>query len=476
MHNLPFARLATSLTAGLLCACHSAPTPVSGEARPRNVILMMADDLASNDLSCYGGRNIRTPHLDAFARDALRLTSYYAGSAVCTPSRMALLSGSYPARLGWRWGVLGYGFAPGTGMSPAVYTVAEAFRDAGYRTAMAGKWHLGEGEMSPTAQGFDSAFYIRMSNNQNRDMFRDRDLVQADWDNGTLTEAFAAEAIRVIAADRDEPFFLYLPWSAPHFPAQPHPDWSGRSGDTRAARYKDVVEELDHRVGEVLAALERAGKADDTIVIFTSDNGRQRGQQAEHPDPLYSGEKWQSLEGGTRVPCIVRCPDLIAGGVSDQLVSAMDLFPTLAAACGLEVALPSDAQRLDGVDQWSALTGAQSERRRRSELLYWHGRGSATALRVGRWKLRFHAEDQQPADPPLAGGPALYDLEADPREQRDVAERHPARVAAMRARARQLLEEVYADQVPLGCPPGAARSPTPRTAREVWGPWLSTAR
>ena len=233
-------RAAVACAALLLAGCH-APTH-RDPARPRNVILMMADDLASNDLSCYGGRNIQTPHLDAFAAESLRLTDYYAGSAVCTPSRMALLSGSYPARLGWRRGVLGYGFARGTGMSTNVHTIAEAFRDAGYHTAMAGKWHLGDGAMRPEAQGFDSSLYIRMSNNQNRDMYRDGALVQKDWDNRTLTEAFAEEALRVIEADRDAPFFLYLPWSAPHFPAEPHPDWAGRSGSTRAAQYKDVVE------------------------------------------------------------------------------------------------------------------------------------------------------------------------------------------------------------------------------------------
>jgi arylsulfatase A len=133
-----------------------------------NVILMMADDLAIEDLSCYGSTRIETPHIDQLADEGLKLTGFYAGNPVCSPSRMALLSGSYPARLGWRWGVLGYGFAPGTGMSPEVVTIAEAFRENGYHTAMSGKWHLGEENMSPGAQGFDSSYYITMSNNQNR--------------------------------------------------------------------------------------------------------------------------------------------------------------------------------------------------------------------------------------------------------------------------------------------------------------------
>ena len=196
-----FSILLIVLTAGTL------PTRAQAQTRP-NVILMMADDLANEDLSCYGGTRIKTPNIDQLAGEGLKLTSYYAGNPVCSPSRMALLSGSYPARLGWRWGVLGYGFAPKTGMSPRVYTMAEAFRDAGYRTAITGKWHLGDQNMSPENQGFDSAYYIRMSNNQNRDMFRDGKLVQEKWDNRLLTQTFAEEAIRVIKEDSDKPFFL----------------------------------------------------------------------------------------------------------------------------------------------------------------------------------------------------------------------------------------------------------------------------
>ncbi len=459
------------VAAATLVACR-APAPEAAPRRP-NVILMMADDLASNDLFCYGGRNIATPCIDRLARGSLRLTSYYAGSAVCTPSRMALLSGAYPARLGWRWGVLGYGFPPKTGMSPDVYTVAEAFRDAGYFTAMTGKWHLGDGAMQPGSQGFSSSLYIRMSNNQNRDMYRDGALVAADWDNRLLTETFTQEAIRVIEEPRDEPFFLYVPFSAPHFPAQPHPEWSGRSGATRPDKYKDVVEELDARVGELLDALRRAGKADDTIVVFTSDNGRQRGQQAATPDPLFRGMKWQSLEGGTRVPCIVSAPSRVKPGVCDELVSAMDLFPSLAAACRVPVTPPRGAQRLDGVDLWSVFAGGSAERAAgRRELLYWHGRGQATALRSGAWKLRFHAGDENPKDPPLTDGPELYDLARDAYERDDLAAARPELVRSMTARARELLQDVYAHQVSVGALPGAAPKGPPLRAEQVWGPWL----
>jgi arylsulfatase A-like enzyme len=317
-----------------------------------------------------------------------------------------------------------------------------------------------------------------MSNNQNRDMYRDGELIQKKWDNRLLTQTFAQEAIRVINQDADKPFFLYVPWSAPHFPADPHPDWDGKSGDNKSANYTDVVEELDARVGDILDALEKAGKADNTIVVFTSDNGRQSGQQGPHDDPPFSGKKWQSLEGGTRVPCIIRYPKSIqAGRVSNDLVAAIDLYPTLANACFQDsLFLPSEAQKLDGIDLWSSLAQRPDQRRlHRKELLYWHGKGQATAIRVGDWKLFFNAGDQAPNDPQADDVPALYNLKNDPKEQHNLADKHPDKVRAMAARAKALLQDVYNHQVPIGTWPGAEPPDEPLEARSVWGAWLNTA-
>ena len=432
---------------------------------------MMADDLAAEDLSFNGGSRVRTPRLDKLASEGISLTSYYAGNPVCSPSRMALLSGSYPARLGWRWGVLGYGFPPLTGMSPRVYTMAEAFRDAGYRTAIAGKWHLGVQGMSPGKQGFDSAYYIRMSNNQNRDMMRDGKMVRPEWDNTRLTETFAEECIRVIKQKSDKPFFLYVPWSAPHFPAEPHPDWHGKSGEDKNAMYIDTVAELDQRVGQVLDALDESGKSDNTIVIFTSDNGRQKGQQGPNPKPVYRGMKWQSLEGGTRVPCFVRFPGKIKPGTtSDALIAAIDLYPTLTHACGVAVNLPADAQKMDGVNAWAEITG-RATKPSRTELLYWHGKGQATGIRMGDWKLLFNFGDENPKDPQLTG-PALFNLKDDVKEKTNLASKHPDRVATMMARAKELLTDVYSNQIPLGACEGAEPPKNSLTAEDVWGKWM----
>ena len=440
-------------------------------ARP-NVILMLADDLAMEDLSCFGSKRIETPRIDKLAGEGLRLDNYYSGSAVCTPSRMALLSASYPARLGWRWGVVGYGLAAKTGMSPRVHTVAEAFRDAGYRTAISGKWHLGEQNMSPEHQGFDSAYYLLMSNNQNRDVMRGGKLVHKDRENSRLSETFAEEVIRVIREPDPRPFFIYVPWTAPHFPAEPHPDWRGKSGDDRSAQYTDVVEELDHRIGQILDALEVAGKARDTIVIFTSDNGRQPGQQGPNETPPHRGTKWQSHEGGQRVPCIVRYPGVIpAGGTSHSIVAGMDLFPTLAEACGVGIKLSADAQKLDGVSVWANLIDPSSAPVRQ-EFLYWHGKGEATAIRQGRWKLHFNQGVQSPEDPPLADGPVLHDLEADPMENQNLAATHPDKVKELLAMAKERLGEIYQNAIPIGTWPGVEPPEPPLQAREVWGKWI----
>ena len=445
--------------------------PLQAQSRP-NVILMLADDLANEDLSCYGGKRIRTPHLDKLASEGLKLTSFYAGNPVCSPSRMALLSGAYPSRLGWRWGVLGYGFAPKTGMSPRVYTIAEAFRDAGYRTAMTGKWHVGEKNMRPEDQGFDSVYCIYMSNNQNRDMYRDGKLVREKWDNRLLTETFAEEAIRVIREDSEKPFFLYLPWSAPHFPADPHPDWQGKSGQDTSGKYTDVVEELDDRVGRILDALEEAGKAKNTIVIFTSDNGRQPGQESPDDQPPFRGHKWQSLEGGSRVPFIIRYPDVIRSGKEyPEMVAAIDLFPTLAAACGVEIQLPDKAQKLDGVNAWPNLRGLDSKPAR-NEFLFWHGKGEATAIRQGDWKLVFNEGKQKPEDPALTDGPALYHLKSDPLESANLAKKHPEKVEALLDRAKALLTDVYGNQMPIGTWPGMDPPEPPLKATDVWGRWI----
>ena len=286
-------------------------------AKPPNVILMMADDLGYNDLSCYGSKRQKTPVLDKLATEGLRLTSFYAGATVCTPSRMALLTGAYPPRLGWNGGVVGYGLKPHNGLAPQARTMGEVFKEAGYKTALIGKWHLGDTpELHPMGQGFDLTYFIDKSNNQTKKLWLGRKLEADPFDNRRLTENFIKEAVAFIKSNKKNPFFLYLPFSAPHFPAQSHPDWKGKSAN---ADYGDVVEELDGRIGDLLKVLKDEELEKNTIVVFMSDNGTEPGQRKWGSGEPFRGLKWSALEGGTRVPCIIRFPDVIpAGEVTGQ--------------------------------------------------------------------------------------------------------------------------------------------------------------
>ncbi|QDU92357.1 sulfatase-like hydrolase/transferase [Lignipirellula cremea] len=306
-------------------ACDGAVVSLS----PPNVILIMADDLGYGDLSCFGGDTIDTPVLDRIASEGVRLTDFHARCTVCTPSRMALLTGAYPARVGWSGGVLGYGVKTVNGLAPEALTIAEVFRSAGYATALCGKWHLGDAPtMLPMNQGFDSAYYITMSNNQTKKLYRNGELIEDRFDNRRLTEQFTAEAIKFIQAERNQPFFLYLPYTAPHFPAQAHPDWKGQS---KLIDYGQVVAELDSRIGRILKTLQDRRLDQQTLVIFTSDNGPEPGQKKWARSTPYRGLKWSSLDGGNRVACIVRWPGVIpAGQVRDEIIASIDILPTLA--------------------------------------------------------------------------------------------------------------------------------------------------
>jgi arylsulfatase A-like enzyme len=412
-----------------------------------NVVLMMADDLGYHDLSCYGSGKIRTPQLDKMASEGVRLTSFYTGATVCTPSRMALMTGAYPTRVGWEGGVVGYKIKGQNGLAPNALTIAEVFKGAGYVTAMSGKWHLGDSaELQPLKQGFDSAFYIMRSNNQTTKLWRGEELVADPFDNRRLTERFTGEAIQFIEENRDRPFFLYLPFTAPHFPAQAHPDWKGKSANEA---YGDVVEELDSRIGEILETLKAEQLDRNTIVVFLSDNGPEPGQKKWASAQPYRGLKWSSLEGGTRVPCIVRWPGVVpARRVSDELIAAIDLLPTLAHACGIGIESGSKASpKFDGVNVWQTLIGGEDAAHPRTNLLYWNGWAKLEAIRDGDWKL-FLGEVK---DVPGSGdGPVLIHLKEDPAEQSNLAKENPEKVAAMQALAEKLVADIEAHSIPLG--------------------------
>ena len=417
---------------------------LSAIAQQPNVVLIMADDLGYHDLGCYGHPKIKTPVLDRLAKHGVKLTGFYAGATVCTPSRIALLTGSYPARLGWSKGVVGHILSTDHGLSPKALTMAEHFKSAGYQTAMSGKWHLGDRpSFRPHRQGFDRTFYINKSNNQTDELWRDDKLLEKPYKNRFLTEQFTREAIDFIQANKAKPFFLYLPYSAPHFPVEPHPDWESKSN---YGVYGDVVEEMDARIGEILDILKAESLDKKTLVIFCSDNG---------PEPLtkeslakpFRGKKWSSLEGGTRVPCILSWPGTLPTGLkTDAIISAMDLLPTLAHVCQIDLIKRSvEHVPIDGVNVWNTLTGMKNSHPR-NDLLYWHGSKGFEAIRVGDWKLfpkRLRAK--------LKGnGPALFHLAKDIEEKNDLSQLHPERVKSMQKLANHRLADIRTKFIPLG--------------------------
>ena len=465
LHRTDVPLLCQAVAVALLIGIGGISPAVSHAARP-NVILIMVDDLGCGDLSCYGSQKQNTPVLDQMAKEGVKLTSFYAGATVCSPSRMALLSGAYPSRVGWEGGVMGYGMPAYGGLSRDVLTIAEAFKQNGYRTAISGKWHIGKRDLAPMHQGFDQAYYLLFSNNQTKKLWRGDEVIANPFDNRRLTELFTEEAIRFIREESDKPFFLYLPYTAPHFPAQAHPDWKGHSSN---GAYGDVVEELDGRLGEIFALLKKKEIDKNTIVVFLSDNGAEPGQRKFSSSEPYAGRKWSAREGGTRVPCIIRWPGVIEPRTqSDDIVAAIDLFPTLADACGVELEIPEEGQKLDGVSVWDSLVGKDVQHPR-SDLLYWHGWGEARAIRQRDWKLYFGEEEGVPG---TDKGPALFNLSDDLQETKNLADEHPEKVNELMALAKEQLEDIYAHATPIGAEEDAQDKIKDWQPKKKWGKWL----
>jgi arylsulfatase A-like enzyme len=431
-----------------------------------NVILILVDDLGYQDLGCYGHPSIRTPVLDRMASEGMRLTDFHSGATVCTPSRMALLTGAYPTRVGWTRGVVGYLMDMDDGLNPEALTIGEIFKSEGYATAISGKWHIGRMPQNrPHRQGFDSAYYLESSNNQTKKIWRGDEVVEDPFDNRKLTQQFTDESIRFIRGHHTSPFFLYLPYTAPHFPVQPHPDWKGRS---KYGDYGDVVEELDARIGEIWAVLKELKIDRQTIVVFTSDNGPNPGQKSGCLP--FRGEKWSALEGGTRVPCIITWPGVVPQGqVSDALFSAMDLLPSLCRACGIDWKSKScDKPKIDGLDLWDTVLGKKSPRPR-TELLYWHGKDpEPQAIRMGDEKLFFDRRNALTGDgtarmtpeqaakikpyrdglkPDTTNAPMLFNLRSDFGETTDLSLQAPDEVKALQAQAKKRMAEIKADGI-----------------------------
>lgn len=426
-----------TLLPALLAALFS-PASSAAEERP-NVVVLFADDMGYGDPSSYGHPLIRTPHLDRLAGEGLRLTSFLTG-CWCVPSRTQLMTGRYMPRvkLGGGTGSDGKG-----GLPDSEKTLAEALKEAGYATHMLGKWHLGykEKRFLPVNQGFDTWFGLPYSNdyikpwvqtNEPLGLYRGEEMVEHPFDQDTLTTRYTEEAVALIEKV-EGPFFLYLAYAMPHLPLHVS---DARRGKSKAGLYGDVIEEIDWSVGEVLAALEKKGVADNTLVFFASDNGpwvempprmlRTQNQlwHAGSTGPL-RGSKGQTYEGGPRVPAMLRWPGKIkAGRVSGELVGMPDIFRTLVAAGGGTI----PDHPVDGHDLTPFLKD-KSKASPRDDYFYF--RSGLEAVRVGRWKLRT-----------TTGKPELFDMVTDPYERVNRAEEMPDKVAELRERMEAMAKEV----------------------------------
>lgn len=422
---------------------------------PPNIIILLADDLGYGDLGSYGHPTIRTPNIDRLAAAGARFTSYYAGAPACTPARAALLTGRYAVRVGLP-GVL----MPesGEGLPPSEITIAEALKERGYRTMAVGKWHLGHAlpEHLPTAHGFDDYFGLPYSNDMIRPwvqtdvplrMYGAAGPIEGEVDQTTLTTSYSERAVQFVRESAEEPFLLYLAYSMPHLPIHPAPE---REGQSRAGRYGDVIETLDWSVGLILDALEELGIADDTIVVFTSDNGPwlhlpdrmlQDGNMPWHAGSagLLRGSKGTTYEGGVRVPAIIRWPSEVAPGqVIAELATAMDLLPTMLSAAGESV--PED-RVMDGQSLLPLLAGQSSP----PDRTFFYFRGSILeGVREGKWKYRLSRQTDSLELIPEGTEPVpeLYHLELDPSERYNVASQHPDVVVRLRAKMAELEREV----------------------------------
>lgn len=396
-----------------------------------NVIFILMDDMGYSDVSCYGATKVSTPNIDRMAAEGLQFTDFHTGASICSPSRAAFLTGAYPQRAGLYMGINPKREAHWfLGLNPDEITLAEQFKKQGYTTAMIGKWHLGMQEkFLYWHQGFDHYYGAPENMGHDKRFYDGREVIYQNTPLNRLTELYTARMVKHIEDFKDEPFFIYFAHNYPHTPYQAGPKFKKSSKDGVRG---DIIQEADWGIGEILKALEVNGILENTMVIFSSDNGP---TSAKYSKP-YSGTKYVSLEGGHRVPFILYWKGKIQPAVSDVPVIAMDLFPTLSEL--IDEPLPSD-RIYDGVSITSLFTGGEITRAEEAPFYYYNCE-NLQAVRVGKWKLHVpRAKNQIPwwaqkKQKPIQT-PQLYNLSKDVGEKMDVAAQHPERVSQMMALA-----------------------------------------
>ena len=461
--------------------------------RPPNFVILLCDNLGYGDTQPFGSALHRTPNLNRMAQEGRKLTHFYSSAGVCTPSRASLMTGCYAQRVGLhttpRDGQVLRPVSP-FGIHQDETTIAELLRGRGYATTIIGKWHLGDQpEFLPTRHGFDSFFGIPYSDDMTRDrgrgriefdgdrwpplpLMEDETVLEAPVDRNLLTKRYTERALDYIEANADRPFFLYLPHAMPGSEREPFAS-AAYLGKSRNGPWGDAVEELDWSTGRILDKLVETGLDQRTLVLWTSDNGAPLAADVESPvrgsnQPLH-GRGYTTAEGAFRVPAIVWWPGTIpAGSVSDELVSMIDLLPTLAALSGTPVTVD---RAIDGLDVSDALIGRGSARSPR-ETLYYYQQDELQAVRSGPWKLFLPLESpggrhphfgERPSDQPL-----LFNLAEDPGSRKNLATERSDIAERLLEVARQARSEL-GDRGVQGSgqrPPGRVDSPLPAVLSE----------
>ncbi len=435
-----------NLVLGILVTVYQFPLfSQTSEQSPPNFIIIFTDDLGYGDLGVYGHPSIKTPHLDRMANEGQKWTNFYAAASVCTPSRASVLTGRLSVRNGMSSHKRRVLFPDSKyGLPPAEITLAEQLKRAGYRTACIGKWHLGhKKDYLPTNHGFDYYFGIPYSNDMDRDhplewdeywkqpdsliktehfnvpLLRNNDIIERPANQNTISKRYAEETIAFIKQHRENPFFIYLAHSMPHIPLFVSEDFEGHSS---RGLYGDVIEEIDQGVGDILKTLEQEGLHNNTIVVFTSDNGpwltfKQNGGSAG----LLRAGKGTTWEGGMRVPGIFWGPGNIRPGVIHDIGSTLDLFTTFCSMAGID--MPDD-RIVDGVDLSETLISGKPGNR--NTLLYYRGT-DIYAVRYGDFKAHFITEGEYGGfgEKEIHQTPILYNISVDPAETMDIAGEHP---------------------------------------------------
>ena len=395
-----------------------------GADNPPNIVLVVADDLGVGDIGAFGSERIKTPHLDLIAADGMVLSDFYASANICSPSRAGILTGRYPIRSGMAWDVVTAGDTHGLPLNEM--TIAEMLQTGGYSTAMVGKWHLGnQFEFWPTRQGFDSFYGVPHSNDMpNFALYRGEQKIEQPVAQATLTRRYTEEAVQFIEANSTRPFFLYMAHTFPHIPLFASKEFVGKSD---AGLYGDAVEEIDWSTGQIVKALKKLGLYDNTLILFTSDNGA----WWEGSNGSSRGAKGSTWDAGYRVGLVASWPNVIPPGRrSDALSVNIDLLPTIADATNSEL---SADQNIDGRSLLPLLTDNTDEQSPHRYFYYFNNEEIA-GIRDERWKLltrayyRRHlgALDKFAQLPEFDGAYwLLFDLDDDRSERYSMAREYP---------------------------------------------------